>query len=139
MADWNLDYIIDVDTENAVIYVKVYGQWSAASADRYHTDFMAAVQPLLGEPWAKIVDLTNWKTSRHEVTGVVGKHMAWSKANQVGLSIYVINNISTFRQLNEMFVKGKTKDISRTFRTNEEAEAFLKENWLDKRTKAHQK
>ena len=139
MAGWSLEYTIDVDEDNAIVYVKVYGQWKASTAEQYHADFKEEMVPLLGRPWAKIVDLTNWKTSRNEVTTVVGKHMAWSRANQVGLSIYVVNNVSTFRQLNEMFDKGGTKDISRTFRTYEEGEEFLRENWLDKRRKAHQK
>ncbi len=133
MADWNLEYTIDIDEDNAVAYVKVYGQWRAETAERYHTDFKENMKPLLGKPWAKVVDLTNWKTSRNEVTDVIGKHMAWSRQNQVALSIYIINNVSTFRQLNEMFAKGGTKQVSQTFRTHEEAEQFLQENWFDKR------
>jgi len=134
MTSWSLDYTIDVDVENAVVYVKVYGQWKAETAERYHEDFKKEMQPLLGKPWAKIVDLTSWKTSRNEVTTVIGKHMAWSRANRVALSIYVINNVSTFRQLNEMFVKGGTKHVSQTFRTWEEGEQFLQQNWFgDKR------
>jgi hypothetical protein len=135
MSGWSLEYTIDVDEANAIIYVRVYGQWKAATAESYHEDFKEEMKPLLGQPWAKIVDLSNWKTSRNEVTDVIGKHMAWSKANGVALSLYVINNVSTFRQLNEMFVKGGTKQVSQTFRTYEEAERFLKENWLDKERK----
>ena len=133
MASWSLEYTIDVDTENAVVYVKIYGQWTAETAQRYHEEFKRDVQPLLDKPWAKLVDLTSWKTSRNEVTNVIGRHMAWLKANNVALSIYVINNVSTFRQLNEMFIKGGTKDISHTFRTWEEGERFLQANWFSNR------
>jgi hypothetical protein len=135
MASWSLEYTIDVDEENAIIYVRVYGQWKAEMAERYHEDFKEAMAPLLGKPWAKVVDLSNWKTSRNEVTGVIGKHMAWSKANKVALSIYVINNVSTFRQLNEMFTKGGTKQVSQTFRTYEEPEQFLKKHWFKNKPK----
>jgi len=138
MASWNLDYAIDVDEENAVVHVKIYGQWQVETARRYHEDFKREVEPLLGRPWARIVDLTNWKTSRNEVTAVIGKHMAWSRENGVALSIYIINNVSTFRQLNEMFVKGGTKRISQTFRTWEEGEQYLQENWLGKKRNAAQ-
>ena len=133
MSGWSLEYTIDVDEENAIVYVKVYGRWRADTAENYHRDFKEEMKPLLGRPWAKIVDVSSWKTSRDEVTGVIGKHMAWSKANGVALSIYVINNPSTYRQLNEMFDKGGTKEVSQTFRTWEEGEQFLKENWLDKK------
>jgi hypothetical protein len=130
MTSWSLEYTIDVDEENAVAYVKVYGQWTAETARRYHEEFKRDIQPLLSKPWAKLVDLTSWKTSRNEVTSVIGRHMAWLRANNVALSIYVINNVSTFRQLNEMFVKGGTKEISHTFRTWEEGERFLQANWF---------
>jgi len=132
MANWSLAYTIDVDVDNAIVYAKVYGRWRADDAAGYHRDFVKEMKPLLGKPWAKMVVLSNWKTSRDEVTSVIGKHMAWSRENGVGLSIYVINNPSTFRQLNEMFEKGGTKEISHTFRTWEEGERFLKEHWIDR-------
>ncbi len=135
MSGWSLEYTIDVDEDNSVIYVKVYGQWKAETAQRYHDDFKEEMKPLLGKPWAKVVDVSNWKTSRNEVTDVIGKHMAWSRANKVALSIYVINNVSTFRQLNEMFVKGGTKQVSQTFRTAEEAEQFLRKHWFKNKPK----
>jgi hypothetical protein len=127
-----MDYTIDVDEVNAIVHVKVYGQWKAETAEQYHTDFIEAMKPLLGQPWAKVVDVSAWKTSRNEVTAVIGKHMAWSRENMVALSIYVIDNVSTYRQLNEMFTKGKTKAVSQTFRTMKEAEEFIEKNWLKK-------
>ena len=133
MANWSLEYTIDVDEDDAVIRIKVHGRWLAETAKRYHADFVEDMAPLLGKPWAKIADLTSWKTSRDEVTDVIGRHMAWSKENGVVLSLFVIDNVSTFRQLNEMFDKGGTKKISKTFRTLDEAEAYLKKHWLDKR------
>ncbi len=132
MASWSMEYTIDVDEDNSVVFVKIYGQWTAETAENYHRDFREELEPLLGRPWAKMVDLTNWKTSRDEVTGVIGKHMAWSQSNDISLSLYVINNTSTFRQLNEMFARGKTKNVSHTFRTQEEADKFLKEHWMGK-------
>jgi len=65
MASWSLEYTIDVDEKNAIVYVKVYGQWQAETAERYHAEFKKEMEPLLGEPWAKVVDVTNWKTSRN--------------------------------------------------------------------------
>lgn len=132
MSSWSMDYTIDVDEVNAIVYVKVYGRWKAETAEQYHTDFIEAMKPLLGQPWAKVVDVSAWKTSRNEVTTVLGKHMAWSRENKVALSLYVIDNVSTFRQLNEMFAKGKTKAVSQTFRTMKEAEEFIEKNWLKK-------
>ena len=135
MASWRLEYSIDVDVANAVVYIKVHGQWSTEVAEAYHKDFKDDMEPLLGKPWAKIVDLCGWKVSRDEVTSIIGKHMQWSKDNKVALSIYVLNNPAAYRQLNEMFESGGTKKISRTFRTYPEAEDYLKKRWIDKREK----
>lgn len=129
---FNMEYTIDVDEEAHVVYVKIYGKWREETAESYHRDFKEELTPLLGKPWAKLVDVTNWKTSYEEVTTVIGKHMKWSRAHDISLSLYVINNPSTFRQLNQMFDKGGTKDVSYTFRTYAEAEKFLKENWIQK-------
>ena len=131
MSSWSLEYTIDVDLENAVVYAKIYGRWRAETAESYHAALKKEAQPLMGRPWAKVIDLTNWKTSRQEVTEVIGKHMAWSVENGVGLQIYVINNTSTYRQLNEMFDKGDAREVSQTFRTMAEAEQYLKENWIE--------
>ncbi len=132
---WRLEYTIDADVEKATVYVKIFGQWKAETAKSYHEDFKQEMAPLLGKPWAKIVDLTNWKVSREEVTDIIGKHMAWSRDNGVALSIYVLDNPGAFRQLNEMFKAGGTKDVSHTFRTWDEAERFLKNNWPPARSK----
>ncbi len=135
MPGWNLEYSIDVDEENSVVYAKIHGRWSAKTAESYHDDFKAELETLMGRPWARLIDLTNWKTSRDEVTEVIGRHMAWCRQNDISLSLYVINNTSTFRQLNEMFAKGGTKHYAHTFRTYAEAEKYLKENWLNKQKK----
>lgn len=129
MASWSLEYTIDVDEPNAIVYVKIHGRWRLETAEGYHKDFKEEVAPLLGKPWAKLVDLSNWKTSRDEVTHVIGKHLKWSTDNNVSLSLYVIDNPSTYRQLGEMFTKGKADKGYHTFRNMEKAQAFLKENW----------
>jgi hypothetical protein len=131
MSRWTLEYTFDVDEKNAVIYVKIFGIWKAETARSYHEDFKVEVEPILGRPWAKLIDLTNWKTSYPDVINVIGQHMDWSRRNEVALSIYVLNNPSTFRQLHEMFEAGNTKEISMTFRTYGEAEKYLKEHWLN--------
>ena len=135
MTGWSFEYSFNLDEKNRVIYVKIHGIWKAETARKYHQEFKKEVQPILGKPWAKLVDLTNWKTSYPDMIKVIGEHMDWSRNNDVALSLYVLNNPSTFRQLNEMFTSGGTKEISQTFRTMAEAEKFLKENWINKKDK----
>ena len=94
-------------------------------------DFLEEVEPLLKKPWVKLVDLRGWRTSYPQMVNVIGDHLKWCKAHNMGLSLNVLNNPSTFRQLNEMFRHAGTREMSETFRTMEEAEKFVKANWLD--------
>jgi hypothetical protein len=136
MNAWSLEFSFRIDAENAIIYGKVHGLWKGENAQNYHDDFKVEVQPLLGAPWAKLIDLTNWRTSYPDVIGIIGKHMAWSTENGCALAIYVLNNPSTFKQLNQMFTKGGIKEVALTFRTMAEAEKYIKENWIAKRGSA---
>lgn len=135
MPSWSLEYSFDVDIDRAVIYEKIHGIWKLETAIKYHEDFQKEVQPLISKPWAKVVNLANWKTSYPQVVAKIGEHLDWCRKHNMVLSINVLNNPSTFRQLNEMFVVGHTKPTSHVFRTQDEAMKFLEENWLSKQKK----
>jgi hypothetical protein len=132
MNSWRLEYTIDVDDTNAIVRARIYGLWNDETAEAYHRDFKESAGPLLGLPWAKVIDLTAWKTSYETVIKIMAAHMAWSRQNAVALQLYILDNPSTFRQLNRMFEKGGVRDISHTFRTRDEAEQFLEDNWNNK-------
>lgn len=78
-------------------------------------------------PGPKLIDLSNWKTSYPEVIEIIGRHLEWCRTHNMQWSINVINNPVTYGQLQRMFAKGSTKDISRTFRVRSQAEKFLRE------------
>jgi len=69
---FSLHFSFDVDLENAIIYEKIHGIWQAKTAHEYHLAFMDEVAPLTGKPWAKLVNLSNWKTSYPEVADIIG-------------------------------------------------------------------
>lgn len=133
MSGWSLEYSFDLDVKHAVIYVKIHGIWKPTTAESYHEDFKEEIVPILEQPWAKLIDLSNWKTSYPGVIEVIGKHMEWCRKHNLAMALYVLNNPSTFRQLHEMFTAGGQKELSQTFRTVEEATLFLKSHWLLKR------
>jgi len=135
MTGWSLEYSFDVDKANAVIYEKIHGIWKAETASKYHEDFKEEVKPLVESQWVKVVDLSNWRTSYPEVIELIGQHLEWCFNNNMVMSLNILNNPSTFRQLHQMFKIGDTKNISHTFRTHAEAEKFLKENWLERSIK----
>jgi len=134
MTGWSLEYSFEVDEENAVIYEKIHGIWKAETAASYHEDFKTEVAPLLKAGWVKVVDLTNWRTSYPEVIELIGQHLEWCVNNNMVLSLNILNNPSTFRQLHQMFKIGGTKVVSHTFRTHDDARKFLQENWFDKKS-----
>lgn len=131
MSAFSLHFSFDVDVDKAVIYEKIHGIWQARTAQEYHIAFVDEVAPLLGKPWAKVVNLSNWKMSYPEVTDIIGKHLSWCVENGLALSLNVLTAQSTNRQLAEMFDVGATKKISHVFKTMEGAEAFLKTNWVN--------
>ena len=131
MTGWSLEYSFEVDEENAVIYEQITGLWKKDTALKYHEDFMEEVKPLISKPWSKLVDLRQWKTSYPDIIKVLGEHLDWCKNNNLVLAVNVLNNPSTFRQLNEMFPVGGVEDIEHVFRNMDEAKEYLKENWLN--------
>lgn len=128
MSDWHFQFNIDVDEPNSMVYVKIYGVWREDTARHYHEHFAREVKPLTDKPWARIVDLTNWKTATDDVVAAIGEHLVWCIQNNCAFAAYVIDNPITYGQLMRMIEKGNAKDTIKTFRTRHEAEKFLKEN-----------
>lgn len=136
MDGWSLEYSIDVDKTERLVYVKIFGSWKAHHAEEYHKDFEEEAEPLFAAPWAKLVDLTSWKTSYPDVVDGIARHMHWCHSHNNVLSVYAVNQPSTFRQLREMITKGGITEEAKVFRTFEEAKAYISEHWLRKRQKA---
>ncbi|UCG62649.1 MAG: hypothetical protein JSV52_05020 [Candidatus Zixiibacteriota bacterium] len=127
MDKWHFEYVLDADVENAIMYEKIYGVWRVETAENYNRDYVEEARELVKKPWAKLIDLSNWKTGSPEVIEKIGEHLEWCRKNNMIWSINIINNPVTYSQLQKMFSKGGTKNISKTFRTREEAERFLKQ------------
>lgn len=127
MSGWSLEYDIEVDETNQIVYEKIFGIWRVKTAESYKADFEEDVGPITNRPWVKLVDLGNWKTAEGAVIDIIGRHLAWCRNHNMQWSVNVINNPVTYNQLLRMFEKGATKEISRTFRTFAEAEQFLME------------
>lgn len=111
-----------------MVFAKIYGIWKQETAEAYHEEFLEAAKPLLEGKWAKLTNLTNWKSSYPEIVDVLGKHMHWCHENGAEFSLYVIDNPVTRNQLQKMIDSGHAEIISKIFRTVEEAEKFLKTN-----------
>ncbi len=127
MSGWHLEYSIDVDRETRIVYEKIFGVWRVSTAQNFVKDYEVEVATLIKKPWVRLCDLTNWKTSYPEVIDIIGEHLVWCKKHKMVWSVNIINNPVTYGQLQRMFDKGGTREISKTFRTRTEAEHFLRE------------
>jgi len=127
MNKWHFQFNIDVDEPNQLVYVKIYGIWREDTAHSYHEDFKREVTRIIEKPWARLVDLSNWKTASDEVIEVIGEHIQWCTDNNCAYAAYIIDNPITYGQLMQMVEKGQAKETSKTFRTRQEAEKFLQE------------
>jgi len=127
MSKWHFQFNIDVDAPNRLVYVKIYGIWREDTAHDYLEVFKKEVTPIIENPWARLVDLSNWKTASDEVIAVIGEHIEWCAENNCAIAAYIIDNPITYGQLMQMIEKGQAKESSKTFRTRAEAERFLQE------------
>jgi hypothetical protein len=126
VGGWNFEYSFDVDLDNRLIYEKIYGIWRPETAQAYFDEFKIEAAELIKQPWAKLIDLSSWKTADSKVIEIVGRHLEWARENNMVWSINIIDNQVTYAHLMRMFEKGGTREISKTFRTVVEGEKFLR-------------
>ena len=127
MRQWAFEFSFDVDLENGIIYEKIYGSWRQSTAQHYNEEFERETTELIKKPWVKLCDLSNWKTGSPEVIAAIGRHLEWCRAHNFVWPININKNTLTYSQLQKISDRGGTKEISKTFRTREEGEKFLKE------------
>jgi len=118
---------IEADADRRLVTAKIYGIWKAETARDYHNEYVEVSKPLMGKEWAKLTILTNWRSSYPEIIEIIGEHMRWSMEKGAVLSIYVIDNPVTMRQLKQMIEKSAAKDITRLFKSVHEAEKYLQQ------------
>jgi len=123
----SMNFNIDINEDRRLIVAKIYGIWKQETAEVYHDEYQNVARPLLGEKWAKLTNLTNWRSSYPEIIEVLGKHMHWCLENGAAYSTYVIDNPVTRNQLQKMISSGNAGTISKLFRTVQEADRFLRE------------
>jgi len=123
-----MNFTIEVDEKRRIVFAKIYGIWKKETAEEYHEEFRKVAEPLLKDKWAKLINLTNWRSSYPEMIAVIGDHIRCSHENEAVYSIYVVDNPVTKNQLKKMITHSGHQESCLIFGTVAEAEAFLKEN-----------
>jgi len=124
--EFSFNFTIDADMERKIVLSKIYGIWRKETAEQYREEFAKVVQPLLKEKWAKLINLTNWKTSYPDMIEEIGDHITWSHENNAVYSVYVVDNPITRNQLKKMITHSESPDACKIFKTMAEGDAFLK-------------
>lgn len=119
---------IEVDSDRKLAIAKIYGIWKKETALEYQDEYQEQVKPLLKNTWARLTNLTNWKSSYPDIIEVLGEHMDWCHHNGAVYSVYVIDNPITTRQLKAMIAGGHIDDTAKIFSSYNEADKFLKKN-----------
>ena len=127
MNGWSFEYTIDPDITNRLANVKIFGVWKIETARSFKEDFEAETVELIKEPWIKLTDLSSWKIAYPEVTDIVANHLKWCLAHNMVWSVNIIDNPATYKQLQKMWARAGSAKHSKTFRTRNEAETFLKQ------------
>lgn len=125
---FSMNYAIETVIERKVMREKIYGIWKEHTARSYHEDFIREAASLIKSQWAKLIDLRIWRPSYPEITEVIGRYLKWCKDNGVVVPINVIDNPVTHSQLKRMFNIGGTEEISKIFRSVDEADKYLSQN-----------
>jgi hypothetical protein len=124
---WGFDYSIDVEIQVGIVYEKIYGVWKRETAEQFTKEFEKEVAGIIGKPWVRVSDLTNWKTATPEAVEIIGKHLAWCRKNNLAWSVNIIDNKVTEAQLKKMIAKGGTADLTTNVLTRLEADHFLRD------------
>jgi len=124
----SMHYNIDVDTNRKIIVAKIYGIWKPETAVEYCEEYKEAAKQLLKGPWAKLNNLTNWKSSYPEIIEIIGEHLKWTHENGAVFTAYAIDNPVTTNQLKRMIELSEIKEAVKVFKTFSEADRFLRGN-----------
>lgn len=124
----SMHYNIEIDSDRKIVIAKIYGIWKLETAEEYHEEYRELVKPLLKSKWAKLTNLSNWKSSYPEIIEVLGEHKRWCHDNGAIYSVYVIENPVTTKQLKQIINRGNVSEAAKIFKTFPEADRFLREN-----------
>ncbi|MBI9045129.1 MAG: hypothetical protein JEZ06_11630 [Anaerolineaceae bacterium] len=116
-----------IDGGRRIIKETIFGIWTEEIAKSYSEAFKDAIQPLLGQPWAKLVDLNNWETSHPDVIQTLGLHLDWAVENGLQYSANILSASIPRLQLRLMFKAADTAEISEVFPSEDLALIWLQE------------
>lgn len=107
-----------------VLVLRAYGAWNLETTQRWSEEYLALADKLKAEPWACLVDLTEWGCGPQECIPCVDKVNEWGNVNNQSYEVVICQSL--FQQ---KILKGVHQKLS-----NVETEFFQDESqawqWL---------
>jgi hypothetical protein len=109
--------------EQRTLWVKAIGVWTSRDISEYIRDFRTTVQPVIGAPWALVLDVRQWQTSPKEIFAGVTDNSIWCVKHHL---THVIALLPADHVIGWQFLKATSIDMPETLvrqRADSEQEA----------------
>jgi hypothetical protein len=121
----------EIQVKGRVIEVKVSGSWNADTAQRYCSEYSNLAAPLVNEPWAELVNLTEWELDTPEAEKILHDLSQWADKNNLKYEA-MITGKSSIREFQLDRIKNHPrKIIVKYFKTTDEAVNWLRSHGFE--------
>ncbi len=98
----------ELELEDQTLWVHALGVWTLRDVDDYVRAFRELVAPLIGKPWALVLDVRQWQTSPAEIFAAALDNSEWCLAHQLA---HVIALVPADHLVGWQFVKATSVDV----------------------------
>lgn len=101
-------HAFELELEDQTLWVRALGVWTLRDVDDYVRAFRELVAPLIGKPWALVLDVRQWQTSPAEIFAAALDNSEWCLAHQLA---HVIALVPADHLVGWQFVKATSVDV----------------------------
>jgi len=98
----------ELELEDQTLWVRAFGVWTLRDVDDYVRAFRQLVAPVIGKPWALVLDVRQWQTSPAEIFAAALDNSEWCLAHQLA---HVIALVPADHLVGWQFVKATSVDV----------------------------
>jgi hypothetical protein len=81
--------LFNIKVEENLLLVQFFGAWNHAQAQHYNQEAKLAATPLLNQPWARIIDLSQWEGGGEETIAPIANLHQWSQQHNCFFAAYI--------------------------------------------------
>ena len=83
----NTKQCYELTLEAKTFWVRAMGVWTLRDAQEYIRDFRSTVNPIIGGPWALVLDVRDWQASPLDVVACITDNSNWCMRNNLMFAI----------------------------------------------------